>query len=276
MKLDAYLERIGFHRFDFGAPLAADLRTLNALHRAHQLAVPFENLDVQLQRPVSLDAAASYAKIVERRRGGWCYEMNGLMGWVLKQLGFDVTRMSAGVMREQAGDVRLGNHLCLLVRLEGQPYLVDVGFGGSLLEAMPLKASTVEQAPYRLGFSQTSDGYWRFAELAPDGDPFTFDFRAEPADEALLATKCDYQQFDATSSFVQNLIVQRRAGDAHWSLRGRVLSAVRPTGVEKRLLSSAAELVSTLHERFDLDVPEAASLWPAICARHDAVFGARS
>src|SRR5580658_8831381 len=71
---------------------------------------------------------------------GWCYELNGVMGWALQEIGFEVMRIGAGVMRVQAGDAQLGNHLCLLAYLD-QPYLFDVGFGGSLAEPLPLRES---------------------------------------------------------------------------------------------------------------------------------------
>jgi N-hydroxyarylamine O-acetyltransferase len=134
LNLGAYLQRIGYTR-----PVRADLDTLRGIHRAHQLAVPFDNLDVQLRLPVAMDLEACFDKIVRRRRGGWCYELNGVMGWALTQIGYRVTRLSAGVMREHQGDAQLGNHLCLLVELDA-PYLVDVGFGGSLLEPLPMVA----------------------------------------------------------------------------------------------------------------------------------------
>jgi N-hydroxyarylamine O-acetyltransferase len=267
MQLSAYLHRVGFD-----GNLRPDLATLRALHRAHQLAIPFEALDVQLRRPVDLDPQASYEKIVVRRRGGWCYEMNGVMGWALKQIGFDVTRMSAGVMRARAGDTQLGNHLCLLVQLD-QPYLVDVGFGGSLIEPLPLKASEREDRPYRVELSELESGFWRFAERAHgDDEAFSFDFRAVPADEALFARKCQFLQTDAASPFVQNLVVQRRTADTHCSLRGRVIVTTHATRVEKRMLKSADELVAALKHSFDLEVPEAATLWPSVCARHEALF----
>jgi arylamine N-acetyltransferase len=265
MDLRAYLDRIRF-----AGPVRPDLATLRAVHRAHQYAVPFENLDVQLKRPVVLEVEPNYDKIVRRRRGGWCYEMNCVMGWALREIGFDVMRMGAGVMREKTGDSQLGNHLCLLVRLD-QPYLVDVGFGGSLSEPAPLAVSTFEDRPYRHALSETPDGYWRFSEQGL-GDPFSFDFRAVPADEALFAQKCRYLQVDEVSPFVQNLVVQRRSADQHVSLRGRVLTTLQTGREDKQVLGSAEELVATLREHFDLDVPEAASLWPAICARHEAVF----
>lgn len=266
-KLSAYLNRI-----KFDGAVRPDLATLRALHRAHQYAIPFENLDVQLHRPVGLDAEGNYDKIVRHRRGGWCYEMNGVMGWALGQIGFDVMRISAGVMRAQAGDAQLGNHLCLLVRLD-QPFLVDVGFGGSLKEPLALTASKREDHPYRLELSELDSGYWRFAEIAHgDAAAFSFDFRAAPADEALFAKKCQFLQTDPTSPFTQNLVVQRRALDTHLSLRGRVLVTRQVTRVEKRILRTAADLVATLRDGFNLDVPEAATLWPAICARHEALF----
>ena len=272
MELSAYLRRI---RFD--GSVRSDLATLRAIHRAHQYAIPFENLDVLLRRPVVLDVEANYDKIVCQRRGGWCYELNGVMGWALKEIGFEVMRMSAGVMRVRAGDAVLGNHLCLLVCLD-QRYLVDVGFGGSLVEPLPLSASEREDRPYRLGLSELDDNYWRFAEMAPgDGDAFSFDFRVAPADEALLAQKCQFLQTDPASPFVQNLVVQRRAAaDTHLSLRGRVLAATHATGVDKKLLNSADELVATLRDSFDLDAPEAATLWHSISARHEALFAGTS
>ena len=266
LDLSAYL-----HRIRFSGSVRPDLATLKAIHRAHQYAIPFENLDVQLRRPIVMDLEASYDKIVGRRRGGWCYEMNGVMGWALTEIGFDVMRLGAGVMRERAGDAQLGNHLCLLDGLE-QPYLGDVGFGGSLAEPLPLRASERADRPYRLGLSELGQGYWRFAEVA-HGDAFSFDFRVAAADEALLARKCQWLQTDAASPFIQNLVVQRRTADTHLSLRGRVLATIHATHVDKRFLKSEDELVATLRDSFGLDAPEAAALWPSICARHEALFG---
>jgi N-hydroxyarylamine O-acetyltransferase len=132
-----------------------------------------------------------------------------------------------------------------------------------------------EDRPYRLGLSEQDDGYWRFLEIA-HGEPFSFDFRAAPADERLLARKCQFLQTDPASPFVQNLVVKRRAADSLISLRGRVLEVIHAARVEKQLLNSAHELVATLRNSFDLDIPEAATLWPAICARHDALFAGTS
>ena len=118
-------------------------------------AVPFENLDVQLQRPVSTSVEAAYEKIVVDRRGGWCYEQNGLFGWVLNEIGFSVTRVAASVMRDES-KASAANHLCLLVKLSdsNRKYLVDVGFGGSLLRPIELKEGHHEQPPFKLGLER--------------------------------------------------------------------------------------------------------------------------
>jgi len=266
MNLAAYLERIGH-----SGAVEPDLATLQAISRAHIATVPFENLDVQLGRPVSTDLSALFAKLVERRRGGWCFEQNGLLGWALGQIGFDVRRVAAGVMRVVRGDAAVGNHLALIVTLGGRPWLVDAGFGGSQAAPLPLESGERLDAPFTVSLAET-DGYWRFAERVGDGEPFSFDFRADPADEDLLARQCATLQSDPDSVFVQNLVVQRRQGDTHVTLRGRVFGVRSSAGEEKRVIDSADELVALLRDRFDLDLPEAAGLWDKICARHAILF----
>ena len=153
--LGRYLERIGH-----GWHVRPKLPTLRSLHRAHVTAIPFENLDVQLGEVPSLEPEAIFAKLVERRRGGWCYEMNGLFGAALQGIGFEVKRVSCGVMRQDGGEERMGTHLALLVECDGQ-WLCDVGFGGSLLEPLRLAAGERQDAIYAISLGQTADGHWR-------------------------------------------------------------------------------------------------------------------
>jgi N-hydroxyarylamine O-acetyltransferase len=263
LDLSAYLARIGF-----SFPPRADLATLNALHRLHANAIAFENLDVQLGNKLTTDVSSAFEKLVTRRRGGWCYEQNAVLGWALTQIGFEVVRVSGGVMRETKGDAQMGGHLCLIVTMEGVPWLADVGFGNSLKAPMALEITERRDQPYDVGLKRLDDGYWRFWDR-DGGEPFSFDFRAEPADESLLSAKCQEQQTNPASPFVQNLVVQRRRDNRHFTLRGRVFSETG-AGIE-RTLQSPAELVDVLQTHFDLDVREAAHLWPAICARHRAL-----
>ena len=270
MKLRNYLRRTGASVS--GRPT---LELLGDLLRAHVTHVPFENLDVQLGSRLSTDVEAAYEKIVERARGGWCYEQNGLFGWALGELGFDVTRVAAGVMREERGAAADANHLCLLVRLpedEGSVWLADVGLGGSLFGPLPLAVSTETHPPFRVGLERQPDGRWRFFENSRHGR-FSFDFTAAAADEKALSARCLELQTDPESSFVLNLIAQLRLRDEHVALRGRVLTRTKTQGASRRTLDSAEELVGTLESVFGLDVPAAAALWPRIVARHDALFG---
>jgi N-hydroxyarylamine O-acetyltransferase len=269
MDLQAYFDRIGF-----SGPARADLATLRGLHRAHLQAVPYENFDVQLGRPLTPDPTAAFEKIVGRRRGGWCYEMNGVFGLVLAELGFKVTRMAGAAMREMMGDVAVGNHLVLLVEIGGQPWIADVGFGDGTLEPFRLEPAAMAVGGYAFRVEAMDEGWWRFHNHE-QGGARSFDFRVAPADPALLAAKCQALQTASDSTFVLNAIAQRYRGETILQLRGRTLRRVTPPGaVETRLLASADELVAVLAGEFDLDLPEAATLWPRICARHEEVMAA--
>jgi N-hydroxyarylamine O-acetyltransferase len=263
-ELARYLERIGH-----GWHVRPKLPTLRSLHRAHVTAIPFENLDVQLGEVPSLKPDAIFDKLVERRRGGWCYEMNGLFGAALEAIGFDVTRVSCGVMRQDGGDARMGTHLALLVECDG-PWLCDVGFGGSLLEPLPLAAGERKDDIYTITLGETGDAHWRYTETAET--PFSYDFRAAPADERLLAAKRDWQATDPTSNFTLNLVAHRRLADRHLLLRGRVLTDRGPAGTTTHTLADADEFVSTLVQRIGVDEPRAREAWPRIAARHAELF----
>lgn len=128
--MDAYLDRIGLT-----GPLPANLETLEALQRSHLSSVPFENLDVYSRRGVRTDDAWSLAKIVDRRRGGWCFELNGAFAALLAALGYEVRRLAASVLYE--GSAPFPTHLTVAVFLD-RPYLVDVGFGDSFIRPLPL------------------------------------------------------------------------------------------------------------------------------------------
>ena len=268
MQLSNYLRRIGWSGST--AP-AAD--TLGELLRAHNHAVPFENLDVQLGNTLTTSVEEAYAKIVDGRRGGWCYEQNGLFGWVLAELGYDVQRIAASVMRAHRGPESHANHLALLVRVpdDDARWLVDVGFGGSLLAPIPLGEGTHYHAPFDVGLRRLEDGHWQFWESLDDGE-FSFDFEDVRADEHAMAVRCDYLQTSPESGFVQNLVCQLRRAQSHVTLRGRVLSVATSDGKSRRVLDSADELVSVLDDEFGLAVPEAAGLWERICDRHEQIL----
>jgi N-hydroxyarylamine O-acetyltransferase len=265
MDLKAYFERIGFT-----GEARPDAETLVALHRAHLLAIPYENLDVQLGRPLTIEPAAAFAKLVGGRRGGWCYEMNGLFGAMLEAVGFRVTRLAGAVRRDLMGEMMVGNHLVLKIDLD-QPWIADVGFGDGTLDPFPLREGAFHAGGFDYRLEKLPDGWWRFHNHAFGGAP-NFDFTEEAADPALLTDRCQWLQTWPESPFVLNATAQRHRPDEILVLRGRLFRRVRPDGVDERLIGSAAEWVAVLAEAFDLELPEAAALWPRIAARHEALF----
>jgi N-hydroxyarylamine O-acetyltransferase len=267
MDLQEYFDRVGFN-----TQVKPDIETLMALHRAHVCSVPFENIDVQLGIPLTTSIKDAYEKIVSRHRGGWCYEQNGLFGWVLSEIGFDVTRVAASVMRQEKGATTDNSHLCLLVQAPNSStqFLADVGFGGSMIRPLELQNTSGRQSPYRLGIRKLDQRWWRYWEDDGDGE-FSFDFLSRPAREQALSAKCLHLQTESSSGFVLNLVAQLRGPNHHKALRGKVLTTLTTEGKTTRLIESADNLVELLRDEFQLDVPEVATLWPRINQRFSEI-----
>jgi N-hydroxyarylamine O-acetyltransferase len=148
MDIDAYLKRLNYR-----ASLAPTAATLRDLQVAHLQTVPFENLSIHAGEPIVLNDDALFMKIVTKKRGGFCYELNGLFAALLRSLGFDVAMLSAGVARPQGGFSPEFDHMALMVTPNDSPvkrWLVDVGFG----ESFPSRScSTSEQGTGSTVFS---------------------------------------------------------------------------------------------------------------------------
>lgn len=266
MELQAYLDRIGYQ----GA-VAPTRECLVAIHRCHALAVPYENLDVQLGLPVSQDIGAIYDKIVTRRRGGWCYEMNGLLGWALSQAGFDVQRVTGGVFRRERGDAALGNHLVLLVHLD-RTYVADLGLGDGIREPLPLEEGRYVQGSLEFRLENLGSGYWRLHNHG-FGHPADWDFHQDAADEPLLDATCSRLQRDPASTFVLNLDCELMRADSLVTLTGRVLRHKTAAGTEKTVMRTVDDMHAVLAAHFGITGVDLAPVWPKIVARHEDLFG---
>jgi N-hydroxyarylamine O-acetyltransferase len=212
--LASYLERIGL-----SGPVKPTFEGLAAVMTAHLAAIPFEGLDAFLVRGAARGIAAIHDKLVIRRRGGWCYEQNGLLGWALSEMGFTLMPLAARVNRSEG---EAGGHLALLVELAGQRLLVDVGFGGSQTVPLELAPTVTRHEPFAIALTER-DGWWRYSEDA-GSSPFFYEFELKPAEPDRLEHWQDWQATSPDSSFVANLVAQRRIGDTHVMLRGRVLT----------------------------------------------------
>jgi N-hydroxyarylamine O-acetyltransferase len=196
--------------------------------------------------------------------------MNGLLGWALGEIGFDVMRMAGGVGRLAHGDETLGNHLVLSVELD-RTYIADVGLGNGLVEPVPLEPGRIRQGHRDYALEVLDDGLWRFVNSAGMLPP-DFDFRFAPADEALLARTCASLQSDDESLFRQNLICQRLGPEGVQFLIGRVLISYSKDGSTHRTLESREALGDVLTTVFELAPPNLDELWSRVLARHEALF----
>jgi len=255
LDLHGYFDRIGYR-----GPAEPGLQVLQELVTAHTRAIPFENLDPLLGMPIDdLSAAALYDKLVRRRRGGYCYEQNGLMGYVLAELGFRVRRLGARVvwMRPPDAPYPTRTHTLLAVRFPGArgPYLVDVGFGGQT-PTSPLRMETggVQQTahePYRL--QDRGDGLLLQAMVRDAWQPlYEFGTRTEP--DVDLQVGSWFVSTHPSSIFVTGLMAALVTDDGRLSLAGRELTWHRADGSEKIELPDAAAVVDALRDRFGIDV----------------------
>jgi N-hydroxyarylamine O-acetyltransferase len=250
LDLEAYLQRVGH-----SGALDPTLETLAALHRAHVLSIPFENLDILLGRPIRLDLASLQAKLVHGRRGGYCFEQNALFAAVLDHLGFSVTALAARVsMGERRATPR--THMVLGVDVAGTRWLADVGFGGdTLLDPIAFDdGEPVQQGGW--GFRLVDDGGVRTLwGLRADGWLDLYTFSEEPQLPVDFEVANHYTSTWPRSPFVTKVIAQRSGLDERWMLIDDELRVERPRGVERRKVTSPEERLAILAERFGLVFP---------------------
>jgi arylamine N-acetyltransferase len=254
--LEAYLARIGYT-----GPRDVNAETLRGVHRAHLYAVPFENLDVVLKRPIKLDPASLEQKIVAGRRGGYCFESNALFMYALQALGFAVTPLAARVLWERKDpSLPPRSHMLLMVDLDAGLFLADVAFGGQT-PPQPLSfAVNIEQAtshePYRL--RRTADGELELEALMAGqwGVLYRFTLNAQQPVDFEHANW--YTATHPDSFFANNLIAAIPGDGCRYTLFNREFRTRRPDGaVETLVLENANALAAVLREKFGISISDA-------------------
>jgi arylamine N-acetyltransferase len=258
LDLDGYFERIDYH----GA-VAPTFDVLQDLITAHTRTISFENLDPLLGVPIDdLGPEALTDKLVRRGRGGYCYEHNGLMGYVLEELGFGVRRFGARVVWTLAAGAPVPSqtHTLLVVTLPGgqQPYLVDVGFGGQTpTSPIRLETGSAQQTthePYRL--QDRGDGLVLQALIRGDWQSL-YEFATRTAPPIDLKVGSWYVSTHPSSHFVTSLMASLVTADGRCNLSGRNLAIHRGGATEKVRLDDASAVVDTLTDRFGINVADA-------------------
>lgn len=258
LDLDAYLARIGYR-----GEIAPDLRTLRALHRAHVEAIPFENLDVALGRRIPLDLKSVQAKLVGRRRGGYCYEQNSLLAAALERIGFEVA--GRGARNRSRGDALTPiTHALLVVTIDGEQWIADTGFGWQgPLEPIPLAdGARVEQDGWVFCVVAEAEGVHLLRSLRPEGWADLYSFAPHsvyPVDFELMN---HYSSSHPRSRFVGQVVALRPGAQVRRALVRTGLTSVRVDGTTEERTVGPAELIGTLDELFgiELDAEEAAGL----------------
>jgi N-hydroxyarylamine O-acetyltransferase len=208
MDVNSYLERIDYH-----GSISLNAETLKALQVAHLLTVPFENLSIHAKEPILLETEALFEKIVNRKRGGFCYEANGLFAALLSALGFEVQMVSAEVARADGSYGPNFDHMALVVTLEKR-WLVDVGFGDSFHEPLLLDARG-EQRQGRRTYKIISDAAYLIImqrELGEDWKP-QYRFTLQSYEFPDFAEMCFFHQTSPESHFTQKRICSRTTKD---------------------------------------------------------------
>jgi N-hydroxyarylamine O-acetyltransferase len=249
LDLDAYLRRIGY-----AGALAPTRGVLEELHLAHATHIPFENLDIHLGRPIRIDLASVQAKIVQSRRGGYCFEQNTLLAAVLERVGFRVKRLLARV-RLGASRVLPRTHMVLEVEVDGSPILADVGFGTvGILLPMPLAAGEpVRQFAWTFRLVE-EPGLWVLQGRQGDGWLDLYAFTREPQYPVDFEMSNWYTSTHPDSRFFHTVTVQRSTRDIRYLLRGREFTVVRGEQTTTRTLAEE-EVLRVLADDFGLDFP---------------------
>ncbi|WP_338763170.1 arylamine N-acetyltransferase [Bernardetia sp. ABR2-2B] len=255
MKLDNYLRRI-----DYRQNPQNNLQTLNELHKKHAFAIPFEDLDIYLKKPLVIDINTLYQKIVVEKRGGFCYELNFLFYNLLKQLGFDVQIISARIYEKNENLGVEFDHLAIIVQLK-ERWLVDVGYGNLFTEPMKIpskidnyvykerdsiyKISQLSESDYIL--SESKKGY-KFKKV------YAFDTTPRKIEE--FQEQIHFKQYSEESYFVKNRICTIPTEEGRVTLFNNKF--IKTKGKEKyeHTIQSEEEFYQILKEEFDMNILE--------------------
>lgn len=253
--LDAYFARIGYTD-----PRDPSLDTLKTLHFLHPQAIPFENIDPFLGRPVRLDLAALQKKIVLGGRGGYCFEHNLLFMHALKAIGFEVSDgLAARVLWGQPDDaITARSHMLLRVELDGRTYIADVGFGGLTLTApLLLEPGTAQKTPHETFRIVEADDHFRL-QAAIGGDwRSLYRFDLQPQYEVDYSVTNYFLSTSPTSHFLSSVIAARATPDRRYALRGNRLSIHHIGGrTEQTEIATPAQLADTLEGQLGIIIPD--------------------
>ncbi len=247
--LHAYLARIGY-----SGPTRLSLSSLQQIHHAHVCAIPFENLDVLLDRPIHLETEAIQEKLVVARRGGYCYEHNSLLLLALQAMGFTARGLAARVVIAQPPAMPPRTHMLLLVELENAFWIADAGFGGTTLSApIRLLPDSIQSTPHGDYQLQSLGEEWLLRRRRGDQwlSLYRFDLVTQYSSDYLMANHFVYSW--PHSHFRHHLLAARYLPDGgQLALENQRFSRYAAGKGERQTLDDFRALYRLLHEEFHL------------------------
>lgn len=242
-----YLARIGVGR------AVPDETWLFLLQRQHLMSVPFENLDIHWKQPIVLGIDPIYRKVVGGKRGGFCYELNGLFGALLNELGFSTRMVSARVSNGDGTFSREYDHMALVTTIEGREYLVDVGFGAFTTEPLRIVLDTEQEDPSgTYVIREHGDDY--LAVLKKDGSEWKAEYMFKPVGRRLseFTEMCEFHQTSAESHFTRGKVCSLLTANGRKTLRDK--GFILTVGAEKTedAINSEEEFAEILEREFGI------------------------
>ncbi len=252
MKTEKYLQRIGAEQITF----VPNLENLKHLQRQHLLNIPFENLDIHWKKPIDLKSESLYRKIVENKRGGFCYELNGLFFELLRKTGYKSKRVSARVSDGKGNFGQEFDHLAIVTRIEGEDYLVDVGFGDFFAE--PIKFVLDEEQTDANGtflIKRFDEKYFEVAKK--NGESFISQYIFTPREREIYEFEdmCLFHQTSPDSHFTQNKVCSLMRAGGRKTLTDKRFITTKATQKEEITINSEEEFAEILESKFGIKSP---------------------
>ena len=239
------------NRIQYTGSMEPSLGLLQKLQKQHLLKIPFENLDIINNIPIELSIDRIFEKIVDRRRGGFCYELNGLFYELLVALGFDVKRVSARVYEKTLGYGREFDHMALIVLIDGAEYLSDVGFGEFAFEPLklePRKIQKDERGEYMIDSYKNS--YMRVAKIENGQVTPEYIFKIDSRLLEDFREMCVYHQTSPESHFTSKRLISLPTEKGRITLSGNCLKITELGSVTESTIKSETAFHSLLQELF--------------------------
>lgn len=258
MDIAKYLQRI-----NYSGSVKTNLKSLTELQQQHLLNVPFEDADIFYGRPIAFDIASFYEKVVNHKRGGYCYELNGLFYQLLLSYGFDVSMVSARVANGRSYGPEY-DHMALLVKLSDKEWLVDVGFGDFSMMPLMIEPGMIQndgRAYYRIQDKVIVDGHTYLSVEKWNSATKTFKpeyiFTTRPRALSAFAKMHEYHQSSPNSHFVRNFICSMPTANGRLSIVNNKLIKTENGTKQLTLISSELQRFPLLKDYFDIEISKA-------------------